>query len=112
MTVNHLHLEIHIGIGTGPVVAGVVGKKKFIYDLWGDTVNLASRITSEGVPGASQVDNTTWKRLRDHFEFHDPQTLSISGARGDTEIPSPDRSPLRGNRQRRRPSSLTAGLTG
>ncbi len=84
-SVNHLHLEIRIGIGTGPVVAGVVGKKKFIYDLWGDTVNLASRITSEGVPGMIQVDETTWKRLRDHFEFHDPQTLYLKG-KGDTVV--------------------------
>jgi adenylate cyclase len=49
-------LDLRIGIGTGPVVAGVVGKKKFIYDLWGDTGNLASRITTEGVPGMVQVD--------------------------------------------------------
>ncbi|HMV01495.1 MAG TPA: adenylate/guanylate cyclase domain-containing protein [Rhodocyclaceae bacterium] len=108
--VNHLHLEIRIGIGTGPVVAGVVGKKKFIYDLWGDTVNLASRITSEGVPGMIQVDNTTWKRLRDHFEFHDPQTLYLKG-KGDTEVHR-----LIGPRSREpsaaEPSSLTAGLTG
>jgi class 3 adenylate cyclase len=53
---QQMHLEVRIGIGTGPVVAGVVGKKKFIYDLWGDTVNLASRITSEGVPGMIHVD--------------------------------------------------------
>lgn len=84
-SVNRLHLEIRIGIGTGPVVAGVVGKKKFIYDLWGDTVNLASRITSEGVPGMIQVDDTTWKRLRDHFDFHEPQTLYLKG-KGDTVV--------------------------
>lgn len=84
-SVNQMHLEIRIGIGTGPVVAGVVGKKKFIYDLWGDTVNLASRITSEGVPGMIQVDETTYRRLRDRFEFHDPQTLYLKG-KGDTVV--------------------------
>ncbi len=77
--VNAAHLEVRIGIGTGPVVAGVVGKKKFIYDLWGDTVNIASRITSEGVPGMIQVDTTTFRRLKDRFEFHEPQTLYLKG---------------------------------
>jgi len=77
--VNTAHLEIRIGIGTGPVVAGVVGKKKFIYDLWGDTVNIASRITSEGVPGMVQCDTTTYKRLNENFDFHDPQTLYLKG---------------------------------
>jgi class 3 adenylate cyclase len=77
--VNKAHLEVRIGIGTGPVVAGVVGKKKFIYDLWGDTVNIASRITSEGVPGMIQVDVTTYRRLRDRFDFHEPQTLYLKG---------------------------------
>lgn len=77
--VNASHLEIRIGIGTGPVVAGVVGKKKFIYDLWGDTVNIASRITSEGVPGMIQCDTTTYHRLCDTFEFQEPQTIYLKG---------------------------------
>jgi adenylate cyclase len=59
-SVNASHLEVRIGIGTGPIVAGVLGKKKFIYDLWGDTVNIASRITSEGVPGMIQCDTMTY----------------------------------------------------
>jgi class 3 adenylate cyclase len=78
-------LDLRIGIGTGPVVAGVVGKKKFIYDLWGDTVNLASRITSEGVPGMVQVDTATWLRLRKRYDFHEPQTLYLKG-KGDTIV--------------------------
>lgn len=78
-------LDLRIGIGTGPVVAGVVGKKKFIYDLWGDTVNLASRITSEGVPGMVQVDTTTYLRLRSRYDFHEPQTLYLKG-KGDTVV--------------------------
>jgi class 3 adenylate cyclase len=77
--VNQMHLEVRIGIGTGPVVAGVVGKKKFIYDLWGDTVNIASRITSEGVPGMVQVDEATYRRLHERFDFHEPQTIYLKG---------------------------------
>jgi adenylate cyclase len=78
-------LALRIGIGTGPVVAGVVGKKKFIYDLWGDTVNIASRITTEGVPGMIQVDQATYRRLRDKFEFLEPQTIYLKG-KGDTTV--------------------------
>lgn len=77
--VNASHLEVRIGIGTGPVVAGVLGKKKFIYDLWGDTVNIASRITSEGVPGMIQCDTMTYHRLSASFDFHEPQTIYLKG---------------------------------
>ncbi|MFZ1446901.1 MAG: adenylate/guanylate cyclase domain-containing protein, partial [Candidatus Dechloromonas phosphoritropha] len=83
--VNSLHLEVRIGIGTGPVVAGVVGKKKFIYDVWGNTVNLASRITSEGVPGMVHVDETTYRRLADRFEFREPQIIYLKG-KGNTPV--------------------------
>lgn len=84
-SVNEMHLDVRIGIGTGPVVAGVVGKKKFIYDLWGDTVNLASRITSEGVPGMIQVDEMTHRRLAEHFAFLEPQTIYLKG-KGNTLV--------------------------
>ncbi len=77
--INAAHLEVRIGIGTGPIVAGVLGKKKFIYDLWGDTVNIASRITSEGVPGMIQCDTTTYHRLSGSFDFHEPQTIYLKG---------------------------------
>ena len=85
LAINGSHLEIRMGIGTGPIVGGVVGKKKFIYDLWGDTVNLASRITTEGVPGMIQVDVTTWRRLRNYYEFHEPQTIYLKG-KGETVV--------------------------
>ena len=78
-------VAVRIGIGTGPVVAGVVGKKKFIYDLWGDTVNLASRITSEGAPGAIHCDAVTYRRLVDRFDFAAPQTVHLKG-KGDVAI--------------------------
>jgi adenylate cyclase len=84
-TINDLGLEVRMGIGTGPVVAGVVGKKKFIYDLWGDTVNMASRITSEGVPGMIQVDATTYRRLQGKFDFHSPQTIYLK-SKGETVV--------------------------
>jgi class 3 adenylate cyclase len=84
-SVNELGLEIRMGIGTGPIVAGVVGKKKFIYDLWGDTVNMASRITSEGVPGMIQTDATTYRRLQGRFDFHPPQTLYLK-SKGETVV--------------------------
>jgi len=84
-SVNDLGLEIRVGIGTGPIVAGVVGKKKFIYDLWGDTVNMASRITSEGVPGMIQTDATTYRRLQGRFDFHPPKTLYLK-SKGETAV--------------------------
>lgn len=72
-------LQIHVGIGTGPVVAGVIGMKKFIYDLWGDTVNIASRVTAEAGAGIILVDAVTYRRVRDNFQFEGPQTLNVKG---------------------------------
>jgi len=62
-------LKVRIGIDTGPVVAGVIGKSKFIYDLWGDTVNAASRMESHGVPGRIQVTKRLRRRLGDRYRF-------------------------------------------
>ena len=74
-----LGLSIRIGIDTGPVVAGVIGRHKFTYDLWGDTVNTASRMESHGVPGRIQVTEATYQRLRDRFDFEDRGEIEIKG---------------------------------
>jgi class 3 adenylate cyclase len=61
------HFEIRIGVHTGPVIAGIVGIKKWQYDIWGDTVNIASRMESMSKPGRINLSETTWQEIKDEF---------------------------------------------
>jgi adenylate cyclase len=72
-------VELRIGIGTGPVVAGVIGKKKFIYDMWGDTVNVAFRMAADARAGIIQVDLMTYRRLHNRFRFDSGHEVEIKG---------------------------------
>jgi class 3 adenylate cyclase len=60
--------ELRVGIHTGPVVAGVVGKKKYAYDIWGDTVNIASRMESGGEPGKVNISSSTYEYIKGHYK--------------------------------------------
>lgn len=74
-----LPLHIRIGIHTGPVVAGVIGKNKFAYDMWGDTVNTASRMESTGINGKVQVSEATFTILKDKFDFIERGKINVKG---------------------------------
>jgi class 3 adenylate cyclase len=83
--VGHLGLELRIGINSGPVVAGVIGRKRFLYDLWGDAVNVASRMESQGTTGRIQITSETKDMLGDEFEFERRGTISVKG-KGEMEV--------------------------
>jgi adenylate cyclase len=72
-------LGVRVGISTGPVVSGVIGKQKYSFDIWGDTVNLASRMQSAGVAGRIQVSEGTYWRLQHAFEFETRGVISLKG---------------------------------
>ncbi len=74
-----LPLQVRIGIATGPVVAGVIGRARFIYDLWGDTVNTASRMESHAVPGTIQLTAQTHDRLHDRYELKPRGRIEVKG---------------------------------
>ncbi len=74
-----LKLQLRIGLNSGPVVAGVIGASKFIYDLWGDTVNLASRMESTGVPSQIQVTRSVYEHLKDSFELENHGVVQVKG---------------------------------
>jgi class 3 adenylate cyclase len=77
--VGDLQLQLRVGINSGPVVAGVIGRKKFLYDLWGDAVNTASRMESAGSPNRIQVTRATYELLRDEFSLEPRGTIEIKG---------------------------------
>ena len=74
-----MNLQLRIGLNSGPVVAGVIGTTKFIYDLWGDTVNLASRMESTGVPGQIQVTRAVYERLKYDYDFESRGMVKVKG---------------------------------
>jgi len=83
--VGQLGLELRVGINSGPVVAGVIGRKRFLYDLWGDAVNTASRMESHGTKGRIQITRATKELLEDEFVYEPRGTIPIKG-KGEIEV--------------------------
>lgn len=78
---NNVDLKLRIGVHSGAVIAGVIGKQKFSYDLWGNTVNVASRMESEGLPDQIQISAETWKMLPDSYQTSSRGEIQIKGHR-------------------------------
>jgi len=79
---NHQYdtsIRLRIGISTGPVVAGVIGRKNFAYDLWGETVNLACRLESTGEAGKIQIAESTYERLKHKYPFENKHRVDAKG---------------------------------
>ncbi len=74
-----IDISLRIGINSGPVTAGVIGQKKFIYDLWGDAVNVASRMESHGLPNHIQVTESTYRLLNNTFQFQNRGEIEVKG---------------------------------
>ena len=72
-------MRVRIGMATGPAVAGVIGQRKFAYDLWGDTVNTAARMESNGIPGLIQVSEEVFRQLGDRYRFSEVHVVNLKG---------------------------------
>ena len=82
---NGHHLSFRIGINSGSMIAGVIGRRKFVYDVWGDAVNVASRMESHGVGGAVQITQTTYELIKDEFVCEPRGTVNVKG-KGEMEV--------------------------
>jgi class 3 adenylate cyclase len=78
-TVSSMNWDMRIGINSGQVVAGIVGAKKYTYDVWGDTVNIASRIENNSLPGKINISGTTYELIKNHFDCNYRGKLEIKG---------------------------------
>jgi class 3 adenylate cyclase len=72
-------LQLRIGVHSGPVIGGVIGNRKFAFDIWGETVNIASRLESQGVPGCVQVSAATWQSVKHRFDGERVGPVQIRG---------------------------------
>jgi len=77
---NQVNWSVRVGMNSGPVVAGIIGTRKFSYDLWGETVNVASRMESHGVPGRIQIPESTKKLLGDKYAYESQGLIAIKNA--------------------------------
>ncbi len=78
-------MDFRIGINSGPVIAGVIGRRKFVYDVWGDAVNVASRMESHGLGGAVQITQSTHELIKDEFVCEPRGMVDVKG-KGDMEV--------------------------
>jgi len=82
---NGQQVSFRIGINSGPVIGGVIGKRKFVYDVWGDAVNVASRMESHGTGGTIQITRATYELIRDEFLCEPRGTVDVKG-KGEMEV--------------------------
>jgi guanylate cyclase len=82
---NGQRVSFRIGINSGAMIAGVIGRRKFVYDVWGDAVNIASRMESHGLGGAVQITQATYELIKDVFVCEPRGTMNVKG-KGEMEV--------------------------
>jgi class 3 adenylate cyclase len=78
-SVDGVDLQLRIGVHSGPVIGGVIGQRKFAFDIWGETVNVASRLESQGMPGRAHVSDATWSKVADQFDAESRGPIDLRG---------------------------------